>query len=74
MEGEDFTIKMEAITMVSGRTTKCMVGGNYIMKVEIWLMKETGLMMNFMDMEKSIMIIQSVYPLAMASTIQTLTY
>ena len=38
----NFSIKMEAITMGNGETTKCTVGESSSMKEENWLMKGTG--------------------------------
>lgn len=61
MVEESFFIKMEAIMMDNGRIIRCMDGENYFMKVENQPIKETGLMTNFMVMEKYIMIIHFLF-------------
>jgi hypothetical protein len=58
MAKESFIIKMVVIMMGSGKRIKCMAGESYIIKVDNWLTKEIGLMINFMDMEKFSTIIQ----------------
>lgn len=57
MARENFTIKMVAIMMASGRRIRCMVGGSCTMRVASLLMRAIGLMISFMAMAKYTMII-----------------
>jgi hypothetical protein len=56
MVKENCNLMMEDIMQDSGKITKCMVMGDYIIRMDKLLMKETGKMINFLDLEEFLMI------------------
>jgi hypothetical protein len=58
MDLANFIIKMVVIIKENGEIIKWMDKEDFIIKEEKWPIKEAGKKINFMDMEKYIMIIQ----------------